>query len=276
MAKVIEPLKLEKKLTAYFDPYYKINKCLLIFWHGCGDTVMFLTVVDKLKELYPNIQFTLGFPKGLTHEELLLPKYDYVLLTGDEVNKTADKLPYDLVAKITFPMNEGQTIYTKSEYSCLNEIGIDPVWGHNPLPVYESRLVAVHFNITCLPDSANADSATAEQIWSEILEVGAIPIESHFEHTFHNPVNKKFDFVDCSVRRVKPRISTLIGLLRVCKAFIGVVSGNFHTALATMHPKQIMLLEKDFKLECFTKLPIARVDLRNYKEGCVKQFLEGI
>jgi len=275
MPTIIEPLKGKKKLSAYLTEYYQVKNVLLFLWHGLGDMIMFMHPFERLKELYPDVHFDLALPLGLGQEEI----YPEAILVeaGETKDFSGERFKkYDLVARINMPMNEGQREYTKGEFCCIHELGIEPVWGHNSLPVYESRLVGLHFNITCLPDSANADEAVARLIWTEVLEAGYIPIESHFEHTFHNPVNKKFDFIDCSVRRVKPRISTLIGLLRAYKAFIGVVSGNFHTALATMHPKQIMLLEKDFKLECFTKHEIARVDLRNYKEGCVKQFLEGI
>ncbi len=93
------------------------------------------------------------------------------------------------------------------------------------------------------------------------------------KHTFSiffiTPLNVKFDFVDCCVRRVQPRISSLAGLLEMCYAFIGVVSGNFHTALAVKPNDRVCLLEKDFKLGCFTKLPIQTIDIKDYKDGSV-------
>ena len=104
---------------------------------------------------------------------------------------------------------------------------------------------------------------------------GFIPIEMHFQHVFHNPVNKKFPFIDCSVRRVKPRVSTLLGLLQSCAGAICVVSGNFHAALSVLPPEKIFFLEKHFKLGSFTKLNIAKASIMPGKyNGEVKDWLD--
>ncbi len=272
MPQIIEPSNGEKKLSAYLTDYYKVKSVLIFFWHGLGDLIMFVEPYEALKAKYSHIKFDIALPRGLSQEEILPGA---LLVDGEETIKFEGERfeEYNIIVRINFPMNEGQREYTKGEYCCIKELGIDPVWGHKEMPKYKSRLVGVHFNITCLPASANADEQVAKQIWGEIIEAGCIPIETHFEHVFHNPVNTKFDFVDCSVRRVKPQISTLIGLLRTCKAFIGVVSGNFHTALACMPQERVMLLEKDFKLECFTKHKIAKTSLKDYKNGTVKKWL---
>ena len=271
MGKVIEPLKEDKKLIQHFDK--DIQKVGLVFYHGLGDLIMFLNPFYALKEQYPDIEFTLILQDGLSFADICPDAY--FLKPGDMEN--LDKLPYDLVAKIHFPMNEGQIEYTKGEWCCIHELGIAPVSGHRKLAKAPNRLVAVHYQITCLPDAANPDAETAEKIWNEILEAGYIPTESHFKHVFHNPVNDKFPFIDCTVRRVKPQISTLVGLLQNCAAFVGVVSGPFHTALATLPPERIFFLEKHFKKECFTHLPVARASIMpgEYKHE-VKEWLQNL
>jgi len=280
-AVVCEPLKDGVLLVNRLETMPKAT-VLLVFWHGVGDLVMFLPLYYRLCELYPDMDFTIGLPKGLTHEEIIACEplgfghFDaYRLVTGEEVNDTAKDLPFDLVAKITFPMSEGQKVLTKGEFCCVHELGIPPVCGHGPVSKGVNRLVAVHFQITCLPDSCNPDEATAERVWNDILEAGYIPIECHFQHVFHNPVNKKFPFVDATVRRCRPQTSSLVGLLRSCAAFVGVVSGPVHVALAALPPERVFLLEKDFTREMFTKHDIAHADLRNYKNE-VKTFLEGL
>ena len=273
-ALVCEPLKDGIKLVDRIFEAQSRN-CLLIFWHGVGDLVMFLRPFEALRKAYPWIHFVIGLPGGLTHEEMLQSDFPFQLVNAEEVNNTPEDLPYDLVAKITFPMNEGQTEYTKGEWCCIHELGIPPVSGHYRLAPGVNRLVAVHFQITCLPDSCNPDRDTAERIWNDILEAGCIPLECHFQHIFHNPVNQKFDFIDASVRRARPRVSSLVGLLQNVGAFVGVVSGPFHAALASLPAERVFLLEKDFKKECFTKLPIATADLRDYKNE-VKTWLEGL
>lgn len=249
-----------------------IKRVGICFWHGLGDCVQFLVILRKLCELYPDKEFTLCLVKGLTHENILLPSDKFILIEGKDVEDPSS-LPFDLFAKIHFPMSEHQLKYTKSEWCCLYEIGIDPVAGHGEVKPCPTRLVCVSFQITCLPDSANPDEATAAVIWDDVLAAGAIPLECHFQHVFHNPVNAKFPFIDATVRRCRPKVSSLIGLLSHSSAFVGVVSGPFHVALSVLPPERILLLEKDFKRECFTKLPIATANLRDYK-GEVKSFLE--
>lgn len=271
MALVIEPLYSDKKLTQCFTPDTK--KVLVIFWHGLGDLVMFLNPYKRLQILYPDISFTLAVQKGLSFEDIVP---DAMLITGEDLNHL-ESLPYDIVVKVHFPMSEGQTEYTKGEWCCIHELGIEPTNGHRKIPEKDNRLVGVHFNITCLPDSANPDEETAKRIWQDIIDAGYIPIETHFEHVFHNPVNKKFDFVDCSVRRAQAHISSLVSLIQHVGYFVGVVSGNFHVALATLPSERILFLEKHFRLECFTRLPVARASiLPGQYKGEVKQWLQSM
>ena len=267
MALLYEPFYKDIKLYQTIE-VTKAKRVLLFFWHGLGDLIMFLEPYRKLQEACPDVHFDLGIVKGIGQEEIVPEAIGF---TGDA---DLDKLDYDIVSKIHFPMSEGQEQYTKGEWCCVQELGIEPVNGHSvgacPRP---NRLVGLHFNITCLPASCNPDEQTAEKIWNEVLDLGLIPIETHFEHTFHNPVNKKFPFVDNTTRRVKPRISTLTGLLSNLHAFIGVVSGNFHTALSVLPVERILLLEKDFTAPMFTKLPVGRCSIKPYVEGTVERWL---
>ena len=272
MAIVCEPLK-DKVLLTQRIAEHNPKKVLLIFWHGVGDLVMFLAPYRALVQQFPGIQFNIGVPNGMTYRDLVPAAIE---VSGEQVNDKAHELPYDLVAKITFPMNEyDKTPHTKGEYCCLYELGIAPVCGHGPVAGYGTPLVCVHFNITCLPDCANADHDTAQKVWDDVLAEGCVPLECHFQHVFHNPVNAKFDFVDATVRRCRPELKSLVGLLREAHAFVGVVSGPFHLALSLLGPQRVLLLEKDFKAVHFTKEKIATADLRNYKNE-VRAFLQGL
>jgi hypothetical protein len=267
--------KSEKKLVQYIEEL-KPKKILLPFGHGLGDNVMFLEPFNKLAETYPHIEFTLALQKGLGFEELepdIIGDNKKVVYSSDLSYKEHSP-EYDIIADIDFPMSEGQVEFTKGEYCCIHELGIPPVAGHRKLTKGVNRLIGVHFNITCLPESCNPDRDTAERIWNDILESGFIPIETHFLHVFANPVNKKFDFVDCTVRRVHPRVSTLIGLLQQCAGFVGVVSGNLHVALSVLPREKVFFLEKDFKLLSFIKDAgsVAHANVRDYKNE-VKQWL---
>lgn len=263
--KFIEPLKTKEKLKVYLDTG-KYKSVAIFFGHGLGDCIMFQVIFDKLKELYPDIQFKMALQGGLD-EETIYP--DAIFANSRE---EAQKLDYDLVAQINFPVEIDPKL-TKMELCCRDELGIEPVSGHKKLPAFPSPLVAVHYNLTCLPGLANPSRDIAEKVWNEIKEAGMIPIETHFSHVFDNPENKIFDFVDCSVRKCQAKISSLLGLLKISRAFIGVVSGPFHCAVSILSPNQILYLEKDIPLERFTHLPIAKADIKNYKEGTVYQFL---
>lgn len=269
MDRVIDVSRGDEKLSAYLESGMKV---LIAFFHGVGDCVMFRVVFEQLKKTYPNIHFDIGLCAGLD-QEFIFP--EAVMLAPDWREKF-DTLGYDLVFSCNFPMNEHQTDLTKSEWCCVHELGIEPEWGHGIMQPGNNKLIGVHFNITCLPGCCNAEHDTAKAIWDEILSIGAIPIETHFQHIFHNPVNAKYDFVDCGVRRVTPKLSTLAGLLKQCYAFIGVVSGNFHMAMSIMPPERVCLLERDFKAQSFTKIGIKTIDINNYKNGDVFGWLSSI
>ncbi len=243
------------------------KRCLIPFWHGVGDVVMFLPILKRLREMHPRMTIDIGLCKGLD-QETFVP--DAILLDGDWREKH-EALGYDLVFPVNFPTeNLGDTSKTKAEISCIEEIGIPPVCGH--LRLKTKKLVAVHFQITSVPWAANAEPDVARQIWNDIKAAGFIPVETHFQHVFHNPANEKFDFVDNHVRQWTPKIATLMALLSSCHAFVGVVSGNFHMAMSVLGPTKVMLLEKDLKAGHFTKWPIATANLKDY-HGEVKDWL---
>ena len=273
MRKVYDVTRGDEKLSHYINEDTK--KVLVAFFHGIGDAIMFIEVFEQLKRTYPDIHFDAGLCAGLGQEELIP---DAVFLGGDwrEKAEETDAFDhYDIVFSCNFPMNEGQTELTKGQFSCVKELGIEPnEMIYSKLPCSKNRLIAVQFHITCLPDSCNPDRDTAERIWNDILEEGFIPIEMHFSHIFNNPANKKFDFIDCTVRRVKPQISTLAGLIDSCAGVVSVVTGNLHVALANIPHEKIFFLEKDFKLESFIKSDkIKKADVKDYK-GEIRDWLK--
>lgn len=267
-----------KKLAGYIEEL-KPKKVLLPFGHGLGDQIMFLPVFEKLINTFPEVQFTLALQDGLGFQEIdkdIPGPYGNVIYVGDlGFNNVPADCPYDIIADVDFPMNEGQTELTKGQFCCVHELGIEPNEEvYLPLKSGKNRIIAVQFHITCLPGSCNPDRDVAERIWNDILESGYIPIEMHFQHVFHNPVNQKFDFIDSTVRRVHPKISSLIGLIEQAAGVVSVVTGNLHVALANKAPERIFFLEKDFKLESFIKdEKIARANVREYK-GEVKDWLK--
>jgi len=245
----------QKKLIEYLKDGQKV---LIRFGHGLGDTILFVPIFEKLKSLYPKVQFDLYVESG--QEEIF------------QSIKDKDAPGYDFVFHLDFPMSEGGKM-TKPEKCCVDEIGIEPITETAELPKFSSPLVAVHFQGTALPNQVSCPSETAALIWAEIKDAGYIPIECHFKHCWHNPANEKFAFIDSSARESKANLKSLIGLLQHCTAFIGVASGPFVVALSTM-PDRLLYLQKQHLIRHYTKKEIATIDILKYQSGQVKTWLQ--
>lgn len=248
----------EKKLSEYLK---KGQKVLIRWGHGLGDLIMWLPSYEKIKQDFPDVEFHLYVESG--QEELW----------GDEKDK--DSKNYDLVFSLDFPMAEGSDL-SKVEKCCREELGIDPPAEEViDLLKFDSPFVAVHFQGTALPGSVSCSEKIARQIWQEIKEFGKIPIECHFQHCWHNPVNIKYGFIDVSVRGYKSSLSNLIGLIQHSFATFAVASGPFVVALSVM-PERLLYLEKSHPLKTYTKQSVAKIDINNYQNGQVKSFLESL
>jgi hypothetical protein len=249
------------------------KRVLLIFGHGIGDCCQGKIVLNKLREIYPNIHLDVGVFQGIQQEKVFT---DGVFIDGDWRERYAepDYKEYDLVYSWNFPMEHQHDLTkTKAEISCLEELGIPLATGY--LPIKPKPLIGLHFNMTSIPEISNADEEVAHKIWDDVIAANCTPVETLFEHVFHNPVNKKYDFVDTHMRSCAPKLDTLISLIGSCYAMCCVVSGNFHLAMSILPSHRVMLLEKDLKREHFTKIPIATANLKNY-QGEVKEWLLNI
>lgn len=246
-----------KKLVEYLKPGMSI---LIRFGHGLGDTLMFMPLYYQLIKLYPDVYFDIYLESG---QELYF--------TESYPDKDSDV--HDMVFSLNFPMSEGSG-HTKAEWCCIAELGIEPITALPYIARQESPLVAVHFQGTALPDSVNCHDIIAKQIWNEIIEAGKIPIECHFEHVFHNPVNIKFPFVTNHVRNCVPTLSNLFGLIQRCHSFIGVASGPFVVALSVI-PERTMLLEYRHKLTDYIKDRGRSIDMTRLQSGYIYRWLKG-
>lgn len=248
----------DKKVVEYLKPE---GKYLVRFGHGLGDTIMFIPCYEKLKAEHPECQIDLYVESG--QEEI----FDSV--------PDKDAPEYDEIFHLDFPMAIGGEL-TKPAKCCVDELGIEPITALAELPDKPSPLVGVHFHGTALPDSVGCPEPVAQQIWEEILDAGKIPIECHFEHMFHNPVNKKYWFVSSHVRNCTANLHNLIGLIQHLGAFVGVASGPWVTAMSIM-PERTMYLEKGHAVETYIEGDdAASVNVTTYPSGSVKQWLDGL
>jgi hypothetical protein len=267
--KIIDPEKGEGKLVDHLTA--DVKTCVVVSWHGVGDQVMLRAPFEYLKKHYPAVKFYIGLASGLQEEVLFEPE-EVILLEGDW-RETVGAMGYDLVFLCHFPgENLDDTTKTKAEISCEKELGIVPTSGHYP-PLVVKPLVGVHFHNTSVGWLANPTEEVARKVWNEIIEAGCIPIETHICHGFHNPENKKFDFVDQHLRDFPARLETMISIISRLNFFVGAVSGPFHLALSLLPWKNVMLLEKELKSGHFTKQPISTADVKNYKDGTVRAWL---
>lgn len=238
----------------------KTNAVLIIFYHGIGDCVMFLSVLERLRQLYPNIKFLVGLCKGL-EEELIIP--DAVLLEGNWREECV-KWNYDIVFVLNFNCEDiNDPSNTKAELACIRELGIESVWGH--LPIKTKRIVGVSFQCTSVPHVANADENTAKLIWQDIIAAGFVPVEIFQKHVFWNPENVLFPFVDNTIRLWPAKLDTLMAMIAKCDYLISAVGGVFHLGVSILGKDRVMFLEKDIPLGCFTKEKIATANLKDYR-----------
>jgi hypothetical protein len=95
-----------------------------------------------------------------------------------------------------------------------------------------------------------------------------------FKHAWFNPINEKFSFVpeEQTARNIPASISKLTRLLQSCYASICVASGNLPMSLAIM-PERTLYLQKDYPIETYTRMAIPSVNVINYQEGKVKEWL---
>lgn len=253
-----------KKVVDYLKPGMKV--CLK-FLHGLGDTFMFYPLFLQLKKLYPEIDFRLYVSFG--QEEWF----------GKESCNESD---YDIVFVIHYPCNENEKplIHTKSSLCCERELGIQykPEWELSyDVREVKSPLIGIHFNSTCGPKRVGCNEFFGKMIWNKVIENGYIPIETHFEHCYHNPVNVKYDFVTTHVRGCKASIENLIGLLQRCRGFIGVGSGPFCIA-TQLYPEKVLHLKNKNDVKCYYRTkPVLSMDINKaFDESIFNKWLENI
>ncbi|RQW76770.1 MAG: hypothetical protein EHM14_15845, partial [Methanothrix sp.] len=131
------------------DTFTTPQKILIVFWHGLGDTLMFLPLYEHFRTLYPQHDIELSLLPGVGQAEF----FNTLALPEDKFVET-----HDCCFVISFPMVEGANKMTKSEYCCICELGIPPVYlGLPKILKAQNKMLAVHLQGTCLPGSTNPD-----------------------------------------------------------------------------------------------------------------------
>lgn len=250
----------QKKLVEYLEDGMKV---LLLFGHGLGDTIMFMPLYEALKKEFTQIEWHLHLECG---QDLLFESSPWQGYEDD----------YDLIFSLNYPMCEW-TEHTKNAMCCIEELGVDPSIVKNDFATmnkYPSPLVGLHFQGTALPNSVNCPEETAKEIWNDVIECGLIPIECHFQHVFHNPVNTKYNFIDSTIRNSQPSLPPLVGLIQRCTAFIGAASGPLVVALANLGCERVCYLQNQHRIESYTKEDVFTINVKEpYIKGTLRPWL---
>jgi hypothetical protein len=230
---------------------------------------MFLRPLGHLKTQFPETQIDLICQKGIGQKMI----YPDALFVGNEWE--LKEFDHDFIFHVHFPMSEyDKDPVPKAEKCCIEELGIEPVSGHLLCPdLPESRLVGLSFQATALPERASAPRPVAEKMWDEVVAAGFVPIEVMMEHRYHNPVNSKYGFINCTMRGAEARLDSMMSVISRCYAFLGVSSGPVHLALSLLPHDRVGYIEKDFKLISITKEPLRIFNINHYRDGEIKAWL---
>lgn len=234
------------------------RRVLLVFQHGLGDVLSFISVFQQIKKHWPDVFFDIGLNKSMGYEKIV-PEAILISRVEEQINN------YDLIFVVKYRMEDfSNPSLTKAEKCCIEEIGIPPLSYH--VLIKPPPLVGVHFNSTCMPKQIGCSEQISKTIWNDIISCGCCPIETHFLHKFHNPENEKFKFVDMNCRSFCPKIDSLSSVIGSCFAFVGVISGNLHLALSILPPEKIFILTNRIKTGHVTKLSVSNIPVNKYKD----------
>lgn len=226
----------------------------IVFLHGLGDVLMFSSVWDYMLRSLPGVKFTLFLLSGF---EPLIPGSR--TWTGD-----ACLSGFDVAYVLEFPMSEGSG-ELKSEKCARLELGIDGPFDVDSLVLDGRRIVAVHFQATALPGACNAPEPVARRIWEILVEKGMVPIDVHFTHCFHNPVNVLYPWAVTNVRGQPPSVEKLYSLIEAASVVVAVASGPMVMTLA-INPGKLIYLENHHKISDYTRKKVSSVKVDPFSE----------
>ena len=237
MPSVISDFK-EKRVTDYIKPG---DSVLIEFVHGIGDMIMFQPLYQRLKELYPDVEFHL---QGNTDQQYF----------EDEPNRT--QVSYHF--KLHFPETTGNFVkngyaMSKPEACAVLELGIpwtkdleftwDPELWNKDLKI-DDNCIGVVFQVNSNA-SRSLDPITGTIIWNRVKEHGFRPIEVFFKDVHMRPRNGRFACVDYTCRDFEAIPENMIAVIKQCKGFIGVNTGTFCAATCLLHGHTLHLRKND-------------------------------
>lgn len=241
--------------------YKNVAICALV---GLGDIGCLRHVFLELQKELPEIKFTFFVIESM--EPLL---HNSLPWKGEDCLKN-----FDIAYVLNYFMVEGSGSNIKKAAFCADkELGLDcKEFDILPFDLKTNRQVAIHFQGTALPGSTNPSEDVCKQIYDILLEKEYLPIEVHFEHVFHNPVNTKYPWIKTTVRGNKATVPSLFSVIKNSAFFIGCASGPLVMALS-IYPNRVIYLKKDFDIKHYTSFPVKTVDTKNFNIEIFKNYL---
>lgn len=256
MSDVIKNYK-EKRLIDYLKPGLRV---LVKFdWHGLGDMIMFQPLYQRLKKLYPDVEWHLK------------PNSDqgYFAETPDA--------SVDIIFDINFPettafLRDSNYAMSKPEACAILELGIPwtndlefawkPEKWNSDLKIKENCIGFVH-QVQSDP-SKGINTGVSAIFWRKIKEAGFTPIEVQFCNPNANKKNGRPAFANYSCRDFEASVENLVAVLKQCKGFIGVNTGTFCAATCIMDG-HVLALDTKYPFTPFYKRvnPVMAIDCRD-------------
>lgn len=256
------------------------GKVLLIFNHGIGDLINFLSSYEKLKKLFPNYIFKLGTPNYRKNQCL----HPDIIILGDEYRSMIRYYKY--IFRIGYP--EPTIIHREKKirkpYLCnIEELGIpnfvwEPFKYNNGFAINKnSKIVGIHFTGNSNPKNKNISFEKIEKIWGEIEGLGFIPFEIHMDSS--NIIDRSFpSFVNKynSLRFVSPDLQIMMDKIKECRYFFGVDSGPLYLSCSILGVENCIFLEHMMNIDWYFPYPIKRIDTKKYTFGDVRRIIQSL
>jgi len=227
--------------------------------HGLGDMIMFQPLYQRLKTLYPNIEFHL---KGNRDQQYF---------------EEAPEAAVDVVFKISFPetpelFRSSKYTMTKPEACAVLELGIpwEPALEFSWKPTKFNPELQIKDNCIGMVFQCNSDPSKginpglAARLWEAVRKSGFTPIEVQFTNPNHNKKNGRCAFANYSCRDFEPTVENLVSVIRQCKGFVGVNTGTFCAAVCIKNGHVLHLHTRhDFTRFYKRNNPVSSIDCTN-------------
>lgn len=298
-----------KKLIYYLESFNP-EKVLLIFDHGLGDCVEFLSIFETLVKDYPKWDFTIGSHPSLNlsclhdkwidiknlNKNYITPMYQSVVQSNKVgVRYDLEKLhkTYKFIFSIQFTdprhpnANPNSIINISKIDKCkVMEIGYnDNKKLEKYIPSFQkyldnsdSKNVIVHVGGSTDKSIKNPTLQDFEKIWNEIKQAGYNPFDVHMNNVSTildtNIPLPHFIKPEETIRNSNGNLNTLINSLLKSKYIVGVLSGPLHLCNVLYRPENCLGLEGNFKISNYINDKIDTTNIYPYKDGSVYEWLK--